>query len=135
MRSCTDMRTGVILFFSFLIVLSKFSDCYTTQKGIERTGVHGEQNILMRRFMLRFGHVKTIWAVFLIVFLIVSFVSLYVIEYAGIVETAAFIIFSIIISTIHFGVAVNNHQGRRNWITKKLEKIVNYINLLNSGRR
>lgn len=129
------MKTAVILFFSFLIVLSKFFDCYTTHKGIKRMGVQGEKNHFMRGFMLRFGYVKTIWIVFLLVILIVSVVSFYVIEYAGIVESAAFIIFSIIISTIHFGVAVNNHQGRRNWITKKLEKIVNYINLLNSGRR
>jgi len=129
------MRTAVILFFSFIIVISKFSDCYTTQKGIERKGVHGEQNHFMRGFMLRFGYVKTIWMVFSLVILIVSIVSFYVVEYAGIFETAAYIIFSTIISIIHFGVAVNNHQGKRNWITKKLEKIVNYINLLNSGRR
>jgi hypothetical protein len=129
------MREGIILFFSFLIVFSKFFDCYTTHKGINRIGVHGEKNELVRGFMIRFGYVKTIWIVFLIVILIVSFVTVYLIKYSGIVETTAFVMFSIFISIAHFGLAINNHQGRRNWVTKRLEKIVNYINLLISGRR
>lgn len=116
--------TVVLIIFSALIIFTKFADCYTTSKHI---GVNSgmERNPLARFLMNKFGIQNTIWIIFLITVVIVVLALVYVLEYDSLVYDIMFIAFALIISVVQLCVALNNHTGKTNFLTKLIHRIDN----------
>ena len=110
-----------IYFISFLILFSKFLDCYTTSSQI--TSLNQERNPIARKFMKRFGIHKTIWTIFAISIIIVAFlVVLLFLFYNTIFYKITYIVLGTFISFTQFAVAHTNKTKRLNAFTKLLLK-------------
>lgn len=116
--------TIVLIFFSALIVLTKFADCYTTANQISSNSEF-ERNPLARFLMKRFGIQSTIWIIFAvtIIITIVSLVS--VLESGSLFYEIVFIIIAAIVSVVQFFVALHNYTKNQNFLTKILYKLYN----------
>ncbi len=111
-----------IFIVSFLIILSKFLDCYTTSTQI--SALSQERNPLARIFMKKFGIQKTIWGVFFLAIIIVSISNwLLFTYYDKTIFKVIFIIISLIVSISQFAVAHTNKTKKLNFFTKFLLKI------------
>jgi len=116
--------TLALIIFSALIILTKFADCYTTSKHI---GVNSgiERNPLAKFLMDKFGIQNTIWIIFLFTVVIVLVTLVYALEYDSLVYDILFISFALIISVVQLFVAMNNHTGKQNFLTKLIHRIYN----------
>lgn len=116
------MATTLII-FSTLIIITKFADCCTTSKHIgDNSGI--ERNPLARFLMKKFGIQNTIWIIFFLTVLIVVVSLIYVLEYDSMVYDIIFIVFATIVSVAQLFVAMNNHTGKQNFLTKVLHRII-----------
>ena len=116
--------TATLIIFSSLIIITKFADCYTTAKHIG-SNPGFESNQLARFLMNRFGIQNTIWIIFFVTVVIVVVSFIYVLEYDSLVYNIIFIVFAVIISVIQLFVAINNHTGKQNFLTKLIHRIYN----------
>jgi len=116
------MMNVFIFIVSFLIILSKYLDCYTT--SIQITSISQEKNPLAKRIMKRFGIYTTIWGILAfsitIVILSVWFLFAY---YDTTIYKTLFIIIGLLVSTAQFSVAHTNKTKRLNIFTKLLLKV------------
>ncbi len=110
-----------IYIISFLIILSKFMDCYTTSTKI--VSISQERNPLAQRIMRIFGTHATIWGIFVLSIIIVS-VSVWLLfsYYDTTVYKTLFVIIGLLVSFAQFAVAHTNKTKRLNIFTKLLMK-------------
>ena len=107
---------------SFLIIATKFLDCYTTAKQIR--SIAQEQNPLAGFLMKKFGVRTAIWTIFVLSILIVfTAVSLLDQFGDGPLYKWAYIIIGLWIAITQFAVAHTNHTKRLNLFTKALLKV------------
>ena len=111
-----------IYIVSFLIILSKYLDCYTT--SIQITSISQERNPLAKRVMKQFGVHTTIWGIFVLSIFIVSVTVwlLFTYYYTTIYKTL-FIIIGLLVSIAQVAVAHTNKTKRLNIFTKFLLKV------------
>jgi hypothetical protein len=111
----------LIWIVSFLIIISKFLDCYTTSTQI--TDLNQERNPLARKVMERIGIHTTIWTIFGLSIIIVG-LSIWVlfVFYNTIVYKVLFISLGTFIAFTQFAVAHTNMTKRLNFFTKILLK-------------
>ena len=114
--------TTIVFIVAFLLVFSKFFDCYTTSKQI--TSINQEKNPFTRKMMKKFGVQTTIWTILGLVLIIVIFCILSILIFNnGFFYKLAFIILGSIISVIQFSVALTNKTKRLNIITEILMRL------------
>jgi len=107
---------------AFLILFSKFLDCYTTAKRINT--VEQEMNPIARWLMMRAGIHNAIWTVFFLATGLTSYTLFDI--FCGYNERwykLVFILLGHIISTVQFAVAHHNYYQRRNLITEILHRL------------
>jgi len=111
-----------IYIVSFLIILSKYLDCYTT--SIQIKSISQERNPLAKRIMKHFGVHTTIWVIFVLSIIIVS-VSVWLLftYYDSTIYKTLFIIIGLLVSIAQFAVAHTNKTKRLNIFTKLLLKV------------
>jgi len=118
MTKFMNIAIGII---SFLIVSSKYFDCYTT--SIQITSVNQERNPIARNIMKIFGIHTTIWSVFGLSIIIVGLsVWLLFTFYNTSFYKALFVSFGTFITFTQFAVAHTNKTKRLNLFTKILLK-------------
>lgn len=106
---------------SFLILFSKYLDCYTTSSQI--TYLSQERNPIARKMMERYGIHTTIWAIFGLAIIIVSLsVWLLFAFYNTTLYKILFILLGTFLALIQFAVAHTNKTKRLNFFTKILLK-------------
>ena len=107
---------------SFLIIATKFLDCYTTAKQIR--SIAQEQNPLPGFLMRKFGARTAIWTIFVLSILIV-FASVSMLGQLGDghLHKWFYIIIGLLIAAAQFAVAHSNHTKRVNPFTKALLKV------------
>ena len=112
----------LLLTVSFLIILSKFFDCYTTACQIRQ--IHQEQNPIAQKIMQKIGIKSTIWLIFIVTILIVATSHILLLYCcSSIIFKLIYLIFGFFISSVQFAVAYTNRTKRLNFITKNLLKI------------
>lgn len=117
-----------IYIVSFLILLSKFMDCYTT--SIQIVSISQERNPLARIFMKTFGVQTTIWGIFVLSIIIVSVTVYLLFTYFNTTfYKTLFIITGLLISFAQFAVAHTNKTQRLNVFTKLLLNVYRKFNL------
>lgn len=104
---------------SFLIIISKFLDCYTT--SIQITSLNQERNPIARKVMKKFGIHTTIWTVFGISIVIVG-ISIWLLFafYNTVPYKISYIFLGAIVALTQFAVAHTNKTKQLNLITKIL---------------
>lgn len=104
---------------SLLVVVTKFLDCYTTDKGIRI--IDQERNPLARKLMQRFGMRFTIWGIFLFTVLLVI-AALYMLygDDPSKLYKLAYIVVALFTSGAQAAVAHTNATGRLNVFTRFL---------------
>lgn len=106
----------------FLMVFSKFLDCYTTSSKI--TTITQEKNPLARKLMTLFGVHTTIWGIFgLTILIVVLSVWLLKTFCNTTIYKVVFIHLGILVSVTQFAVAHTNWSKRPNFLTKFLLKL------------
>ena len=114
--------TVIVFIVAFLIIFSKFLDCWTTSTQITHTSQ--EKNPLARWLMLKFGNQATIWLVFVVVLIIVGILVWQMTATpTTIYYKIAFIIMGLIVSAAQFAVAHTNKTRKLNSFTRILQKI------------
>lgn len=104
-----------------LIVITKFFDCYTTQKYLSTP--YGEKNPIARKFMIKFGVNKVIWGIFIFT-VIITWITLYgSYYYQSLLYDVGFIILGVIVTAVQTAVVHTNYTGKVNLITKQLLRI------------
>lgn len=107
---------------SFLLIFSKFLDCYTTSTQI--TDLRYERNPLAKRMMKAFGIQKAVWLNFLLAVIVVGISILFVYSVDEIlVFKFVYIILGTIIVIVQFAVAYTNKTRCLNFVTKVLSKV------------
>lgn len=107
---------------TFLLIFSKFLDCYTTSTRI--IDLKYERNPIARRLMKTFGIRKAIWLTFLLTIFIVGIsVLLIYTVYESIVLKFIYIILGGFITIVQFAVAYTNKTGLLNFVTKILSRV------------
>ncbi len=118
--------TSIVYIISFLIILSKFWDCYTTSSQI--TSITQERNPLARNIMKRLGVHTTIWGIFGMTIIIVG-VSLWLLFsfYDTAFHKVLFIVVGFLVALGQFAVAHTNKTKRLNKFTRfLLTKLYNH---------
>jgi len=115
----------LLIIISFLIIISKFFDCYTTLVRI--THYTQEKNLLARRLMKKYGIKQVIISIFIINLIIVG-ISLYLMLfiYNTLFWQIIYIIISLVISILQFAVSHTNHTRKLNIFTKWIMKFSLY---------
>ncbi|OWY21419.1 hypothetical protein C7N43_06960 [Sphingobacteriales bacterium UPWRP_1] len=106
---------------AFLLVLSKFLDCWTTSLRI--THLEQEKNPLARFLMRKIGIQTTIWFIFafttaLVLLTVFSALA----PHTGQAVQWAFVLLAAVISVVQFAVAYTNYYGKLNPITRFMLK-------------
>lgn len=117
-----DMLIDIAVWIaSFLLVVSKFLDCYTTSTQI--IDLKHERNPVARKMMKTFGIQKAVWLNFLLAIIIVGISILLIYEvYENLVLKFVYVILGGFITIVQFAVAYTNKTGRLNLLTKILCK-------------
>ncbi|GAB2765708.1 hypothetical protein [Salinimicrobium soli] len=97
----------LVLTTAALLIISKFFDCYTTHKYIDRSR---ETNPIGARLMELLGEKTAIWAIFLFVLLLVSASAAYYFLFPSLFYGISFVILGAVVSTIQFAVAHFNYS-------------------------
>lgn len=105
-----------VFFSAFLVVLTKFFDCFSTALRIQ--SIHDEQNPIARKLMNKIGVNTTIWLVFFVYILIVL-LSIFLLFYCYNTTfwKALFITLAFLISVIQAAIAHSNYFGKFNRIS------------------
>lgn len=107
----------IIYTAAFLLVLSKFLDCWTTSVRI--THLEQEKNPLARLLMRKIGIQTAIWLVFVFTTLIVLFTVFAAMDPgSGHAVQIAFVLLAAFISVVQFAVAHTNYYSKLNPITR-----------------
>jgi len=106
---------------AFVIILSKFLDCWTTSTQI--TYPNQERNPMARNLFNRFGSQTTIWVIFGLTILIVG-ISLWLLfsYYNTNLYKSLYLLIGLIVSIAQFAVVHTNKTQRFNFVTKILMK-------------
>ena len=109
----------LLYIITFLIILTKFFDCYTTAREI--SSIYDERNPLTRALMKKFGVQTTIWGILglSIVITLLSF-WLLIAYFNTLPMKILYILLGGFISVIQLAVAHTNHTKRLNRITRFL---------------
>ena len=117
------MIVALTYFTSLMVILTKWFDCTTTLKHIH--GIAMETNPIARALMYRFGIKGTVWFAFVasIVVTVLSqqYVQVWTQHYLW---DVAYIIMGLFTALIQGATALNNHQGRPNFITLLILKTI-----------
>lgn len=114
----------ICIIISFLIVISKFLDCYSTVKGLKNSN-NTERNPIALFLMNRFGTTNTIWGIFVFTVLITGASLYYIFTSNDIIFDIGFIIIGSIVAFTQFAVAKTNFNGEYNFFTKIVDNIYN----------
>jgi energy-converting hydrogenase Eha subunit E len=117
---------ALVWIVSFLIIISKFLDCYTTSTRI--TSLSEEQNPIARKIMKRLGTRLAIWMIFGISIVIVGF-SLWVlfVFYNTTLHKILFVLVGAFVALIQFAVSHTNYTRRTNIFTECILRLKNRI--------
>ena len=108
---------------SLMVILTKWFDCTTTLKHMH--GVAMESNPIARALMYRFGVQGTVWFAFLASIVVTVLSQLYVQAWTlHYLWDVAYIITGLFTALIQGATALNNHQGRPNFITLLIFKTI-----------
>ena len=111
---------------SLMVILTKWFDCTTTLKHMH--GVAMESNPIARALMYRFGVQGTVWFAFVVSIIVTVLSQLYVqIWTVHYLWDVAYIIMGLFTALIQGATALNNHQGRPNFITQRLIAVISRI--------
>ena len=117
------MITLMTCITSLMVILTKWFDCTTTLKHIH--GVAMESNPIARALMYRFGVKGTVWFAFVVSIIVTVLSQLYVKVWTlHHLWDVAYIVLGLFIALIQGATALNNHQGRPNFITNILLRVV-----------
>ena len=120
------MIVALTYFTSLMVVLTKWLDCTTTLKHIN--GIAMESNPLARALMYRFGIKGTVWFAFIVSIVVTVLSQLYVqVWTVHYLWDVAYIIIGLFTALIQGATALNNYQGKPNFITNILLKVVSRI--------
>jgi hypothetical protein len=112
------------LLASFLIILTKWLDCYSTVKRIPHASV--ERNRWARGWMQRFGVRQVVWAVLVLVVVIVAIYTALLYWMNLMYIHLAYWIIAVTISIVQLAIAHTNWTGRYNMITKWISQWKHY---------
>ena len=117
------MIVALTYFTSLMVILTKWFDCTTTLKHIH--GIAMETNPIARVLMYRFGIKGTVWFAFMASIVVTVLSQLYVQVWTQhYLWDVAYIIMGLFTALIQGATALNNHQGRPNFITNILLRVV-----------
>ena len=108
--------TGMVVLTGFLLVVTKFLDCYTTVLGFKRKGnyLSNERNPIARFIMRYLGIKITIWGVWVLTIALAGWIGYECIIKNDLMYSAGYIITGLIISAAQFEVARRNYLYIRN---------------------
>jgi len=117
----------MIIFLTYLtsaaVIITKWFDCTTTLKHIN--GIALESNPIARALMHKYGIVGTVWFAFTVAVVITVFSQLYVQVWTSHFGwDIAYVITGAFTALIQGATALNNHQGRANFVTKPLHRFI-----------
>ena len=113
-------------FTSAAVILTKWFDCISTLQKIQ--GIQMESNPIARAFMYRLGIRGTVWFAFALAVLVTVLSQLYIQLWT--VHPAwdlAYVFTGLFTAVIQGATALNNYQGKPNFITYILLKVVSRI--------
>ena len=117
------MIEALTYFISLMVILTKWYDCSTTLKHIH--GIAMEMNPIARALMYRFGIKGAVWFAFVVSITVTVLSQLYVQVWTQYyLWDVAYIIIGLLTALIQGATALNNHQGRPNFITLLILKTV-----------
>lgn len=113
------LLNALICLSSLLVIVSKFLDCYTTDRVVRE--IRQERNPLARWLMQRLGMRFTIWGIFVLTVLLVI-AALYMLygDDPSILYKLAYIAIALFSSGAQAAVAHTNATGRLNVFTRFL---------------
>ncbi len=119
----------LILVSGVLLVVSKFFDCLTTTRGINKRGINGEKNMIARNLMQKFGAKQTIWGIFAFTLILSITLVFESIRSESLLYQSGFVSLAIFISIIQFYVAYLNYINiyKNKAISKFAKKITGFI--------
>ena len=101
---------------SVAIIITKYFDCITTQRKIKGIGM--EMNPIARVMMQRIGIKGTIWMIFGITIITTILCQLWIqLKSESILLDYGYILTGTFTAMVQGATALNNHQGRPNFIT------------------
>ena len=104
---------------STAIIITKYFDCITTQRKIKGIGM--EMNPLAQVMMQRIGIKGTIWLIFGITIITTILCQLWIqLKTESLLWDYGYILTGSITATVQAATALNNHQGKANFVTKQL---------------
>jgi len=109
----------LLIISTFLIIATKFLDCYTTHLRIKHPAQ--ERNLLARKLMLRFGIKTVIWGIWGIS-IVLSVLCLWLLfkYYNQWYYRWTYVLLALLISFTQSAVAYTNHTGKVNRFTRWL---------------
>ena len=117
----------MIIYFTYLtsaaVILTKWFDCISTLKRIQ--GIQMESNPIARALMYRLGIRGTVWFAFAVAVLVTVLSQLYVQLWT--VHPAwdlAYVFTGLFTAVIQGATALNNYQGKPNFITLLIFKTI-----------
>jgi hypothetical protein len=102
------------------LAVTKFFDVLTTMRRLRHA--HDETNPIVRRLMFRIGPTTTIWLVFAVAIAIIGAAG-WAASDASAPLQIVFIVLGVAISLIQAGVALSNHTGRDNIISRMVRNV------------
>ena len=117
----------MIVYLTYLtsaaVIITKWFDCTTTLKHIN--GIETESNPIARALMYKFGIIGTVWFAFVVAVVVTVLSQLYVqVWTVHVVWDIAYVITGVFTALVQGATALNNHQGRPNFITNILLRVV-----------
>ena len=110
-------------FTSAAVILTKWFDCISTLQKIQ--GIQMESNPIALAFMHRLGIRGTVWFAFAFAVLVTVLSQLYVQVWTlHYLWDVAYIIMGLFTALIQGATALNNHQGRPNFVTQRLIAVI-----------
>lgn len=111
---------------SAAIIITKYFDCITTQRKIKGIGM--EMNPLARVMMQSIGIKETIWLIFGITIITTILCQLWIqLKTESLLWDYGYILTGSITATVQAATALNNHQGRANFITVLIIKAIRQL--------
>lgn len=115
----------MIVYLTYLtsaaVIITKWFDCTTTLKHIN--GIAMESNPIARALMYKFGIKGTVWFAFVVAVVVTVLSQLYVqVWTVHVVWDIAYVITGAFTALVQGATALNNHQGRANFVTKHLHR-------------
>ena len=108
---------------SAVIIITKYFDCITTQRKIRGIGM--EMNPIARVMMQKIGIKGTIWLIFGITIITTILCQVWIqLTTESILWDYGYILTGSITAIVQAATALNNHQGRPNFVTKQLFRLI-----------